>query len=61
MKLWVGHDSRTQKLEVPTVTLTFELVSWFLYVTHRLVVMIICAKQFSTSTMHDEVMGRARY
>ena len=43
-----------------TVTLTFDLATWFLFVTHRLVIMIICAKLFLNPTMHNEVMGRTQ-
>ena len=60
MMLWVGHDSRTQKLQMPIVTLTFDLATWFLHATLCLV-MIICAKYCSNPTMHDEVMGRTRF
>ena len=58
MKLWVGHDSGMHKLEVPAVTLTFDLATWFLHGTHHLVLMIIPAKLFSNPTMHNEVMGQ---
>ena len=40
--------------------LTFDLATWFLIATHRLVMMIICATLFSNSTMHNKVMGRTR-
>ena len=30
---------------------------WFLFPTHRLVMMIICANLFSNPTMHNKVMG----
>ena len=56
MKLWVRHDSGMHKLKVPAVVLTFDLVTWFIHATHRLVVMIISAHEFSNPTMHDEVM-----
>ena len=42
------------------MTLTFNLVTWFLFATHRLIMKIICAKLFSNSTMHNKVMGRKR-
>ena len=35
-----------------------DLTIWFLFATHRLVMMIICAKLFSNPTMHNKVMGR---
>ena len=40
-----------------TVTLTFDLATWFLFATNRLVTMLICAKLISIPTMHDKVMG----
>ena len=43
-----------------TVTLTFNLVIWFLIATHHLIMIIICAKLFSNPTMHNKVMGRTR-
>ena len=56
MKLRVEHNSGMHKLQVPTVTLTFDQATWFLHAKYRLVVMIICAKQYLNPTMHDEVM-----
>ena len=45
-KLWVGHKQVSlksmHKVYKRTVTLTFDLVTWFLFVTHFLVMMIIC-------------------
>ena len=46
------------KVQVRTVILTFNLAMWFLFAKHRLVMMIICAKLFSTPTMHDIVIGQ---
>ena len=43
-----------------TVTLTLDLAIWFLFVTHCLGMMIICAKLFSNPTMHYKVMGRTQ-
>ena len=43
-----------------TVTLTFDLATWFLFVTYRLVMMIICAKLLSNPIMYNKVMGRTR-
>ena len=37
-----------------------DLAIWFLFATHRLVMMIICAKLFSNPIMHDKVMDRTR-
>ena len=34
-----------------------DLATWFLFTTHRLVMMIICAKLFSNPSMHNKVMG----
>ena len=45
---------------MPTVTLTIDLAIWFLHGIHRLILMIICAIQFSNPTMHNEVMDRTR-
>ena len=43
-----------------TVTLTFDLATWFMFGTHCLVMMIICAKLFLNPTMHNKVMGLTR-
>ena len=43
-----------------TVTLTFDLATWFLFATHCLVKIIICAKLFLNLTMNNKVMGRTR-
>ena len=48
------------KVKVRTVTLIFDLATRFLFMTHRLIMIIICAKLFSNPTMHNEVMGRTR-
>ena len=40
------------------VTLTFDLVICFLFVTCRLVMMIICVKLFINPIMHDKVKTR---
>ena len=40
------------------MTLTFNLAIWFLFATHGLIMIIICAKLFSNPTMHNKVMGR---
>ena len=40
--------------------LDFDPATWFLYVTHHLVMMIVTAKYFSSPTMHDEVTGLTR-
>ena len=37
-----------------------DLATWFLFATHRLVMIIICATLFSNPTMHYKVMGRTR-
>ena len=38
--------------------LTFDLALWFLFATHRLVMIIILAKLFINPTMHDKVVGQ---
>ena len=58
MKLRVGYDSGMPKLKVSAIILTFDLGTWFLHATHRLVTMIISAKQVLNPTMYDEVMCR---
>ena len=47
----------TQSLSLQIVTLIFDLVTWFLFGTHRLVMIIICAILFSNPAMHNKVMG----
>ena len=48
------------KVKVQTVTLTFDPVTWFLFATHFLIMMLICAILFSNPTIHNKVMGRTR-
>ena len=43
-----------------TVTLTFNLATWFLFAAHYLVRIIICAALFLNPTMHYKVMGLTR-
>ena len=50
---WQSYGSDTNrfhwsinKVKVQTVTLTFDLATWFLFETHRLVRMIICVKNY---------------
>ena len=61
-KVMVGHEQDSlksiHKVLVRTVTLTSDLVTRFLFVTHCLVMMIICAKLFLNPIMHKKVMGR---
>ena len=38
------------------VTLTFDLATFFLVMTHSFVMMLICAKLFSNSIMHNKGM-----
>ena len=63
-KLWVGHKhvslKSMHKVQVQTVTLTSDIATWFLFATHGLVMIIICAILFSNSTMHNKVMGLIR-
>ena len=62
IKLWVGDKqvslNSIHKVAVRTVILIFALVTWFLFVTHCLVTIIIYAKLFFNFTMHNKVMGR---
>ena len=44
--------------KVLTVTLAFDLATWFLFATYPPVMMIICAKLFINPTMHDKVMDQ---
>ena len=59
-KLWVGHEQvslkSVHKVQVRTVTLTFNLATWFLFTTQYLVIMIICAKLLLNPTMHNKLM-----
>ena len=48
------------KDEVRTVTVTFDLAIWFLFATHCLVMINICAKLFLNRTMHYKVIGRTQ-
>ena len=63
-KLWVGHEQVSlkpiDKVTECTVTLAFNLGTWFLFATYRLVIMITCARLFSNPTMYDKVIGRTR-
>ena len=43
-----------------TVTVTFDLATRFLFATHRLVMVIICAKVVLNPTRHNKVMDRTR-
>ena len=43
-----------------TVTLAFDLTTWFLFARHRLVMMVICAKLFLNPSMHNKDIGRTR-
>ena len=55
---WTQHVLLKPMHKVLTVTLTFDLATWFLLVTYPLVMMIICAKLFINPTMHDKSMGQ---
>ena len=48
------------KVKVRTVTLTFDLTTWFLFATHCLVMIIIFAKLFLNPTIHNKVMDLTR-
>ena len=58
--------TRTGSTEVYALSLSsdcdlnLDLATWFLFATHHLVMMIICAKLFLNPTMHYKVMGRTR-
>ena len=41
-----------------TLALTFDLATWFLFGTHRHVMVTICAKLFLNPTMHNKDIGR---
>ena len=43
------------KVKVQTVTLTFDVTTWLLFMTHCFVMMIICTNLFSNPTMHDKL------
>ena len=49
-KYLAGHEQVSlkpmHKVKKRTVTLTFDLATWFLFVTHYLIMIIICAKLF---------------
>ena len=63
-KVMVGHEhvslKSMLKVYVRTVTVTFNLAIWFFFATHRLVIIIICAKSFLNLPMRNKVMGRTR-
>ena len=63
-KLLARHEQVSlmpmHKVYEQTVTLTFNLVIWFLNATHRLIMIFICAKLFLNPTKHNKVMGRTR-
>ena len=44
-----------------SLSLTFELATWFLFVTYCLVMMIISAKLFSNTILYGLVMARTRF
>ena len=43
-----------------TVTVTFDLATWFLFATHCLVMINIRAKLFLNLNMHYKVIGRTQ-
>ena len=49
------------EVKMGPMTLIFELAARFLYMTYCRFRIIICATQFSNSTMQDEAMVRTRY
>ena len=48
------------KVQMQSVTLTFDRVTCFLFATHGLVMMITCAKVCSNPIEHDKVMNQTR-
>ena len=61
-KLLAGHEHVSfhpmRKVKERTVTLIFNLATWFLFATHCLIMIIICTKLFLNPTMHNKVLGR---
>ena len=57
-----GHEQVSLKPmhKERTVTLIFDLATWFLLVTHYLAMIIICTKLLSNPTMHDKVIGQTQ-
>jgi hypothetical protein len=51
----VNSNCDNVKLQNDSVTLTFEVGTWFLDVTHCLDVVDICAKLFQNPSMNDKV------
>ena len=49
-KLWFWHEQTSfkpmHKVKERTVTLTYNLATWFLFATHHLIMMIICVNLF---------------
>ena len=62
--LWAGHKEVSpkpmHKVKVRAVILTYNLAICFLFATHCLVKMLICAIKFINPTMHAYVMSRTR-
>ena len=59
-KLWDGHEQLHWKLctkFVQTVTLTFDLATWFLFATHRPVMMITCHGTFDRQKENQLMMS----
>jgi hypothetical protein len=48
------------KLQNDSVTLTFEIGTWFLDVTHRFDMVDICDKLFRNSSMYEKVTVQTR-
>jgi hypothetical protein len=48
------------KVQNDSVTLTFEVGTWFLDETHRLAVVDICVKLFQNPSMYDKVAVQTR-
>jgi hypothetical protein len=64
-QLWTGHKiySVTDYVNLwhSTVTLTLNVEGWLLHMTHRPIIVNICAKYFQNRSMDKTVMGRTRH
>ena len=55
-----GHEIHTEILLSPIVTLTFDLLIWFLIMTHPLYIRNISAKKNQNPIVHSRDMARTR-
>ena len=62
--LWTGQEKDpvliTVNLWPPSVNLTLKLGVWVFRMTHRLIMVNICAKLFQSPLMDDRIMDRTR-